>query len=85
MYYSLFFIKNAYLIYKRMKKNWPARLLTVCYGNHVMESSLAPFLFAHFGSPVIIKETNYRNEITGQFSLTPDLCYPEQPILFLDR
>ena len=65
-----------------MKKNWPARLLTVCYGNHVMESSLAPFLFAHFGSPVILKETNYRNEITGQFSLTPDLCYPEQPVLY---
>ena len=40
-------------------------------------SSFAPFLFAHFCSPLILKEPNYGNEITRQFNLPPDLCSPE--------
>ena len=32
---AYFFIMNAYLIRKRMKKNWPAKLLTFCYGKFI--------------------------------------------------
>ena len=40
-------------------------------------SSFAPFLFAHFCSPLTLKEPNYRNEVTKQLKLTPDLLSPE--------
>jgi len=39
--------------------------------------SFAPFLLAHFRSPLTLKESNYRNEITRQANVTPDLCFPE--------
>ena len=40
-------------------------------------SSSASFLFAHFCTPLTLKEPNYRNEITRQRNLTPDSCSPE--------
>ena len=40
-------------------------------------SSFAPFLLPNFCSPLTLKESNYRNEITRQANLTPDLCFPE--------
>ena len=40
-------------------------------------SSFAPFLLPNFCSPLTLKESNYRNEITRQANLTPDLCVPE--------
>ena len=65
---AYFFIMNAYLIYKRMKKNWPAKLLTFCYGKLICPFPICPFLF-----PSNLNS----NEITRHFNLTPDLCCPE--------
>ena len=43
----------------------------------VLKAAFAPFLFAHFCSPLTLKEINYRNEISGQYNLTPELCSSE--------
>ena len=39
--------------------------------------SFAPFLLPHFCSPLNFGEPKYKNEITKQLELTPDLCCPE--------
>ena len=50
---------------------------TLAVANDSESSSFAPFLFAHFCSPLTLREPNYRNQITRQFNLTSDFFSPE--------
>ena len=48
------------------------KILYTIYGKQPL------FLFAHFYSPLALKEPNYRKEITRQYNISPNLCSPDR-------